>query len=257
MRSKYPFLVVIPSLFTISSIFCGFYAILHATAADTPDRFTKAAVAIIFAMLFDMLDGRAARATRTESAFGVQMDSLADVISFGLAPAVLVYKWSLEAFGLLGLAVSFLYCVCGALRLARFNVLAASRKTAKHFLGMPIPLAAANLSALVLLHARAGIVEAGPRPLVMAVVLLLAALMVSSIRYPALKNTTPLQNTLAVLLLAALLLIAVFKTGFAVMFSLVIITLSLIGPVREAALFVYRLRQGRAHSEEEKTEPTE
>jgi CDP-diacylglycerol--serine O-phosphatidyltransferase len=257
MKKTYPLLVLIPNLFTISSIFCGFYAILHATSTDAPHRFTKAAVAIIFAVLFDMFDGRAARATRTESAFGVQMDSLADVISFGLAPAVLAYKWSLEGFGLTGLAAAFVFCVCGALRLARFNVLAAAHKTSKYFLGMPIPLAAGNISALVLLHSRAGIVEPGPRPLVLVLVLLLAALMISSIHYPAFKKTSPRQITFAVLLLAALALIAAFKTGFALMFSLVIFTVSLIGPVRELVVLFCRLHRPRPAIEKDRTESEE
>jgi len=122
---------------------------------------------------------------------------------------------------------------------------------------MPIPLAAGNISALVLLHARAGIVEPGPRPLVLVVVLVLSALMISGIHYPAFKKTSPRQTTATVILLAALSLIAAFKTGFALMFSLVIFTVSLIGPGREVVVFLRRLRRPHPAIEKDRIEPGE
>jgi CDP-diacylglycerol--serine O-phosphatidyltransferase len=117
-------LFVLPNLFTLSSIFCGFYAALLCLGEPTGEDFHRAALLVIFAMLFDAIDGRVARLTRTQSDFGVQLDSLADVCSFGVAPALLVYEWALAPLGALGVAGAFVYLACGAIRLARFNVLA-------------------------------------------------------------------------------------------------------------------------------------
>jgi CDP-diacylglycerol--serine O-phosphatidyltransferase len=106
-------LFVLPSLITLSSVFCGFDAIRVASGATQAEDFYRAAILIVFAMFFDMLDGRVARMTRTQSAFGLQLDSLADVVSFGVAPAVLMYNWSLKQMPTLGLAISFLFVAAG------------------------------------------------------------------------------------------------------------------------------------------------
>src|SRR3954471_2423525 len=115
---------VLPNLFTVSSIFCGFYALTLCAGAATPAQLYQAALAIFFAMFFDGIDGRVARLTRTQSDFGVELDSLADVMSFGMAPALLVYKWALAPLGFAGIFLAFAFATCGALRLARFNVMA-------------------------------------------------------------------------------------------------------------------------------------
>src|SRR5207302_8350515 len=108
-------------------------------------------VAIFFGNFFDAFDGRVARLTRTQSDFGVELDSLADVISFGVAPAILVYKWALAGLGIGGIVISSIYAACGAIRLARFNVLAHSESgTQRYFVGLPIPLAAGMLVAVVI-----------------------------------------------------------------------------------------------------------
>src|SRR5207248_5130694 len=114
----------LPNQFTVSSIVCGVYSITLSAGESTGDNFYRAAVAIFFGSFFDAFDGRVARLTRTQSDFGVELDSLADVISFGVAPAILVYKWALSGLGIGGIAISSIYAACGALRLARFNVLA-------------------------------------------------------------------------------------------------------------------------------------
>src|SRR6478609_4018569 len=139
-------LFLLPNLITLSSIFCGFDAIRLAARGGEDDIY-RAAVLLIFAMIFDMLDGRVARMTKTQSAFGVQIDSLADVVSFGVAPAILTYRWALSDLGTLGLMVSFVFLACGAIRLARFNVLAMGNekkpaKPGKYIVGLPIPGAA-------------------------------------------------------------------------------------------------------------------
>src|SRR5882672_9932768 len=130
---------VLPNLFTVSSIFCGVYSITLSAGEPTGDNFYRAAVAIFFGSFFDAFDGRVARLTKTQSDFGVQLDSLADVISFGAAPAVLLWRWCLYELNFVGLFIGFVYVACGALRLARFNVLAAREHgSSKHFVGLPI-----------------------------------------------------------------------------------------------------------------------
>src|SRR5258708_25141661 len=113
---------VLPNLFTLSSIFCGFYAITLCAGEASPSQLYQAALAIFFAMFFDGFDGRVARLTKTQSDFGIELDSLADVISFGAAPALLVYKWALLPLGFVGVFLAFVFVACGALRLARFNL---------------------------------------------------------------------------------------------------------------------------------------
>ena len=131
---------LLPNLFTSGALFCGFYAIIASMQGD----FYAGAVAILVAMIFDGLDGRVARMTRTSSAFGAQYDSLSDMVSFGLAPALLTFNWALTGLGKLGWVAAFIYAACAALRLARFNVHMESDDT-KHFTGLASPAAAAGL----------------------------------------------------------------------------------------------------------------
>ncbi|MEZ0314600.1 MAG: CDP-diacylglycerol--serine O-phosphatidyltransferase [Myxococcota bacterium] len=180
---------VLPNLFTVSSIFCGFYAIVSLSADVTPRRLHESALAIFFGLFFDMADGRVARMTRTQSAFGVQLDSLADVIVFGAAPGVVLYKWTLGDLGLLGIFTGFVYASCGALRLARFNVLAARGSgSSKFFVGLPIPLAAGVMMSLCMVHQRPDPLFVLPPTIVMAVTFLVAYLMISNVRYRTFKD---------------------------------------------------------------------
>jgi CDP-diacylglycerol--serine O-phosphatidyltransferase len=184
---------VLPNAFTVGSILLGFYALVLCAGDPTPPQLYQAALAIFFAMFFDAFDGRVARMTKTQSDFGVQLDSLADVISFGAAPALLVYKWALAPLGFLGFFVSFSFLACGALRLARFNVLAArgvDKGGGRFFVGLPIPLAAGTIVALVIAHFRAirDATDAATRAPVAVVVALLAFLMVSTVRYRTFKD---------------------------------------------------------------------
>ncbi|HET8724693.1 MAG TPA: CDP-diacylglycerol--serine O-phosphatidyltransferase [Anaeromyxobacteraceae bacterium] len=183
---------VLPNLFTVSSIFLGFYSMTLSAGDATPAQLYRAALAIFFAIFFDMFDGRVARMTRTQSDFGVQLDSLADVVSFGAAPALLVYKWALAPMGFIGLFLSFSFAACGALRLARFNVLAARGDKASHrfFVGLPIPLAAGALVSVVIAHYRQYGAATDPSthvPIAIGVGLL-AFLMVSTVRYRTFKD---------------------------------------------------------------------
>ena len=178
---------VLPNLFTVSSIFCGFYSMTLSQGGE----FSGAAIAIFFAIFFDCFDGRVARLTKTQSEFGVELDSLADVMSFGLAPALLVYLWMLQPLGMAGLFIAFAFATCGALRLARFNVLA-HRKipgSSKFFVGLPIPLGAGMIVAMVLAHESRPIalLQQGPWGVAL-IVLALAGLMVSNVRYRTFKD---------------------------------------------------------------------
>jgi CDP-diacylglycerol---serine O-phosphatidyltransferase len=183
---------VLPNLFTVSSIFLGFYALVLCAGDATPEQLFQAALAIFFAIFFDGFDGRVARMTKTQSDFGVQLDSLADVISFGAAPALLVYKWALAPFGFVGIFVAFAFAACGALRLARFNVLAArgEKGSSRFFVGLPIPLAAGAIVALVIAHHQqfGSTTNPAARVPIAIVVVVLSFLMVSTIRYRTFKD---------------------------------------------------------------------
>lgn len=189
-------LFVLPNLITLGSVFCGFNAI-RLVARDRPgdDDVYRAAVLLIFAMLFDLMDGRVARMTKTQSAFGLQIDSLADVISFGVAPAMLVYKWVLYRLPVPGLLVSFLYVAAAAVRLARFNVLASNTsgvpvKPGRHILGLPTPPACGILISLVVAnHAADGLIGREEYTVVLLCVTIgLSVLMVSNVRFRSFKD---------------------------------------------------------------------
>jgi CDP-diacylglycerol--serine O-phosphatidyltransferase len=200
-------LFILPNLFTLSSIFCGFYAIVLCATNPTDDAHYRAALLIIFAMFFDTIDGRVARMTRTQSAFGMQIDSLADVLSFGAAPAVLVYTWALSSLGPIALFASFAYVACGAIRLARFNVLSTGRdgapkKPDKYILGLPIPGAAGILVSLVAAnHAVSGDLAGAPVP-ILIVVFALSFFMVSSIKFRSFKDLKLNWRTLSLVAFA-------------------------------------------------------
>ena len=143
---------VLPNLFTLAALFGGFYAIVMAING----RFDQAAVGIFCAMVLDSLDGRVARMTNTQSAFGEQMDSLSDMVSFGAAPAIIAYVWALQGLGRWGWMAAFVYCACAALRLARFNV-NTSIVDKRYFQGLPSPAAAALVAGFIWLMTDLGI----------------------------------------------------------------------------------------------------
>lgn len=137
--------VILPNLITIIGLLCGLYSIV----LSLNGKFVLAAVALILAALFDALDGKVARLVKGTSEFGVQLDSLCDLVSFGVAPAFLAYLWVLAPFGRVGTMAMFLFVACGALRLARFNVQAGKISSA-YFVGLPIPAAAAYIASVVI-----------------------------------------------------------------------------------------------------------
>ncbi len=170
----------IPCIFTAANLFCGFAAIQFVISKD----YIWAAWYIFFSMIFDIMDGRIARMTSGTSTFGAEFDSLADMVSFGVAPALLVYYRYMDTAGVTGITVAFIFVLCGALRLARFNIMPHT----PYFLGLPIPGGAAFAASLVLF----GTIYDLDRytSAITAAMLLTAALMVSTVPYPALKKAS-------------------------------------------------------------------
>ncbi len=200
---------VLPNAFTVSSIFCGFYAITLCMGDAEPGDLYRAAIAIFFGMFFDMFDGRVARLTKTQSEFGMQLDSLADQVSFGAAPGVLLWRWCLYELDFIGLFVAFLYVACGALRLARFNVLASREPgSSKYFVGLPIPLAAGTVVAMVMASYPFGEPKYGGPPAVATVALVLAGLMVSNVRYRTFKDLRPSKKSITIAFVVCLVFAA-------------------------------------------------
>jgi CDP-diacylglycerol--serine O-phosphatidyltransferase len=195
---------IFPNLFTTMSLFCGFYSIM----SSVHGRYVTASFAILVAAIMDTLDGTVARMTNTTSRFGVEYDSLCDLLSFGAAPAVMVYLWALKPAQLhlwflpspedqslgLGLVAAFIFLACGALRLARFNVTAGHRDPG-FFQGLPIPGGAGILAAAVLWHhRRPDHVSQPDGPLILLLIAALAFLMVSNLDFVSLKNKFFIKN---------------------------------------------------------------
>ncbi len=175
---------LLPNLLTTLGLFAGFYSII----ATLSHQYRLAAVMILVAQACDMLDGRVARLTRSASSFGVQYDSLADLVAFGVAPGILVYTWALRQWGRWGWLAATLYVTCGALRLARFNVQIGTVEK-RHFVGLPIPAAAAVIASTVLFYFHmGGQGEPHKRVVMLLLIYAVAALMVSEIRYFSFKE---------------------------------------------------------------------
>lgn len=174
---------ILPNLFTTASLFSGFYSII----ASMKGMYEIAAWTILIAMVFDGLDGRIARMTRTTSKFGAEYDSLADLVAFGVAPAILAYQWALMAFGKWGWLAAFLFVTCGALRLARFNV-QTEIIDSKVFNGLAIPAGASVIATAVLLYFKLGGEGEFNNLSILIGTVAVALLMVSSIKYYSFKD---------------------------------------------------------------------
>ncbi len=183
---------ILPNLVTTMNMFFGFFGIIRAVRGD----FTFAAYAIVAAAVFDLLDGRVARITNTKSSFGAQYDSLCDLVSFGVSPALLLFLWSLYPFGRVGWLVCFFYAACGALRLARFNVysiimekneIETEAENKAYFLGLPIPMAAGIVASAVLAFKDQEIDPVG-NPIVFVITLFIGIAMVSNFPYRSFKD---------------------------------------------------------------------
>ncbi|MCK5541054.1 MAG: CDP-diacylglycerol--serine O-phosphatidyltransferase [Desulfobacterales bacterium] len=177
---------ILPNFFTSMNIFCGFYAII----ASIDARFADAAIAILIGGIFDLLDGKIARATNTTSRFGLEYDSLADLVTFGMAPSLMMILWVLKPMGRLGWVAGFLFMICGALRLARFNTKAGTPESSGNFEGLPIPAAAAMTAITVLLFSRFNIEPDPYRVGFLVMLYCLSFCMVSSIKYQSFKKVS-------------------------------------------------------------------
>ncbi len=234
---------LLPNLLTTGGLFAGFYSIVASLRGD----FFAAAVAILIANVFDMLDGRVARFTRTTTRFGIEYDSLSDLVAFGMAPALLIYRWALEPWGSWGWLAAALYLTAGALRLARFNVQFDSMEK-RHFIGLPIPAAAEVIAATVLLFYRFGAI--GPTDkhlLLLLVTYVLAGLMVSTVPYFSFKETDLLRRQPFWSLLVAILLLKLLIAEPQLFLFFGFYGYALSGPARVAWVLGRRLR-GRQRS---------
>jgi CDP-diacylglycerol--serine O-phosphatidyltransferase len=217
---------LLPNLVTTASFFCGFYAIIAAIQGN----FYQGAISILVAAVLDGLDGRIARMTHTTSAFGVQYDSLSDLIAFGLAPGILVFLWALRPFNRLGWLAAFLYVVCGALRLARFNV-QVGQVNPNFFVGLPIPAAATIVSATILFVYQMGGAGSTGYLLILIMIYILSFLMVSNLSYPSFKGLKLAEQRSFNVLVAGVLLFVLIAMEPFVMLTVFILGYVLSGPV--------------------------
>jgi CDP-diacylglycerol--serine O-phosphatidyltransferase len=241
---------LLPSILTSFGLFCGFYAVIASIKGD----FTIAVMAIFFAMLWDALDGRVARMTNTQSAFGAEYDSMADLISFGVAPAILVYQWTLADMGKIGWMAAFVYAACAALRLARFNTQVGTADK-RYFQGLPSPAAAAVLAGMIGLYEwfpgqgyELGLSGASENAIGWMIAVACGILMVSNVRYHSFKEVNFKRRTsFRLVLLAVLIILVVAYEPPVVLFAFFFLYM-LSGPV----LTVFGLQQKRRQKKRNK-----
>lgn len=231
---------LLPNLLTSASLFGGFYSIV----ASLDNRFDIAAIAILISAILDGLDGRIARLTGTTSKFGAEYDSLSDLVAFGLAPGLLIFTWALRPFGRYGWLAAFLFVVCGALRLARYNV-QSSGVEMKRFKGLPIPAAAALVASTVLLFYFMDGSIVAKHITVLVLVYMLAFLMVSNVKYYSFKELNLSQRMPFRLLVALILLLLLIAAEPPVMLFILTLGYVMSGPV---ATVIMLLRRRSRHS---------
>lgn len=237
---------LLPNLLTSAGLFSGFYAIVAALEGN----FETAAIAVLIACIFDALDGRVARLTHATSHFGTEYDSLADLVAFGVAPALLLYLWALQPLGRFGWLACFMYLVCGALRLARFNVQKPTTDSA-YFRGLPIP-AAASFAASVVLFADLLQIPAtqlaGP---LVALTYVLSFLMVSTLRYYSFKTIDLRRHRPFNLLVTLILALIIITYQPKVMFFAILAAYVGSGPVVTFYLMRKHRRSAKTAAKEE------
>jgi len=206
VRKRRKGIYILPNLFTLAALFGGFYAVVMAMNG----RFDLAAAGVFGAMILDSLDGRVARMTNTQSAFGEQMDSLSDMVSFGAAPALIAYEWSLQALGRWGWVAAFVYCACAALRLARFNV-NTGVVDKRWFQGLPSPAAAAIVTGMIWLLDDYGFERRDAAWLMFAVALYAGLTMVTNVPFYSFKDLSMKRTVPFAVIVAMALVIAVIN----------------------------------------------
>lgn len=217
---------LLPNLLTTAGLFSGFYAIV----ASINGAFEAASVAIFVAMIFDGLDGRVARITNTQSAFGAEYDSMADIVSFGVAPALVAFSWALSSLGKLGWLAAFIYVACAALRLARFNVMSSSIDK-RFFQGLASPAAAAVVAATVWAGVDFDINGHDYNVIIAIMMTLCGLLMVSNFRYSSFKGIEWKGKVSFVVILAVVLIFVFVAAQPAQVLFLVFVGYALSGPI--------------------------
>lgn len=234
-----------PNWFSAASLFCGFYAMLLAGQADgDPAKFYQAGLMIIFSGVFDMLDGRVARITKTASQFGVELDSLIDIVSFGVAPATLLYFWALKPLDMVGVFVASAYMLCGAFRLARFNCMADKGGSSNFSTGLTITAAGGTVASVVMWFAGSERPAPSNAGALVSMVLCLSWLMVSTVPYRGLKalKLSPRGLALVAVMFGACLAIAA-RYDISTLFVVVGVGHVLSGPLESLLTFPRRRRQ--------------
>ncbi len=246
---------LLPNLMTTLALFAGFYAVI----AGMNGQFELGAIAIFVAMIFDGLDGRVARMTNSCSAFGAEYDSLADMVSFGLAPALLVYQWALQDFGKLGWLIAFIFTVGAALRLARFNTQVGIADK-RYFQGLPSPAAAALLAGFVWMI-ETNHIETGLESLAVLLLTLVAGLMmVSNIRFSSFKELNLKDKVPFVTLLVVVLVFVVITLKPAMILFILFFGYTLSGPIMTLKQLQQKRalrRQAKSQAKPEKSPATE
>jgi CDP-diacylglycerol--serine O-phosphatidyltransferase len=244
---------ILPNLFTTGSLFAGFYSIVATMNAD----YRTAAIWVLVSSIFDGLDGKVARLTGTASKFGVEYDSLADLVAFGVAPGLLMYAWALKPFGRLGWLAAFLFVACGALRLARFNVQVTTVES-KRFIGLPIPAAASMVSATVLLFFHFGWPSSYKKLAILILIYCLAFLMVSNFKYYSFKDPGIIRRQPFGFLVLAVLLLIIIAAEPVVMLFVIFLCYILSGPTGFIMTWPRRRRLEKAvHKRHEAHKPAE
>jgi CDP-diacylglycerol--serine O-phosphatidyltransferase len=242
---------ILPNLFTAGSLFAGFYCMVSTLNYD----YKTAALWILASSIFDGLDGKVARLTGTASKFGVEFDSLADLVSFGAAPGLLMYAWALKPFGRIGWLAAFLFVACAALRLARFNVQVETVES-KRFVGLPTPAAASMVSATVLLFYHFGWPSSFKKLAILILIYFLALLMVSNVRYYSFKDPEMIKRQPFAFLVTAIILLIVIAAEPIIMLFVIFCGYMLSGPVAYILTLPRRLRLKRAlHKGHEELRP--
>ncbi|OGW54101.1 MAG: CDP-diacylglycerol--serine O-phosphatidyltransferase [Nitrospirae bacterium RBG_13_43_8] len=228
---------LLPTSLTLCSMFFGFYSIL----ASLKGNYVHAAWAIMFATIFDGLDGWVARLTHTTTKFGIELDSLSDLVAFGVAPAVMLYKWGLFLFGRIGWAAAFLFMVCGALRLARYNIQMGSTES-KAFTGMPIPGAAAVVGTLVIFYHEMWEITPDKNYFILLLAIFLSVLMVSTLRFHGAKELN-LGKRKPFSILVGIVIVFAFIVVHPQIALFLFAMLYLIGGIIENSILFYRKRK--------------